>query len=147
MAQDLHTARAPRDQEGHQVEAGRAQPAVLDLDHDGLRILVREEGAHRATREYLESLQGPDYAAKKARVEHLYAIADGEVPNYGRANGRTSPLRGPRVLSLRYFNPVGADPQLRTGLQLKRPSHALGVLIQAHEEGRLFLVTGTDYPT
>ncbi|MGW4599291.1 UDP-glucose 4-epimerase GalE [Streptomyces sp. NPDC004457] len=56
-------------------------------------------------------------------------------------------VAGPRVLSLRYFNPVGADPQLRTGLQLKRPSHALGVLIQAHEEGRPFPVTGTDYPT
>ncbi|MFI9599085.1 UDP-glucose 4-epimerase GalE [Streptomyces sp. NPDC052043] len=56
-------------------------------------------------------------------------------------------VTGPRVLSLRYFNPVGADPQLRTGLQLKRPSHALGVLIQAHDEGRPFPVTGTDYPT
>ncbi|MFD6936237.1 UDP-glucose 4-epimerase GalE [Streptomyces goshikiensis] len=52
-----------------------------------------------------------------------------------------------RVLSLRYFNPVGADPQLRTGLQLRRPSHALGVLIQAHQEGRPFPVTGTNYPT
>nr|WP_234311448.1 NAD-dependent epimerase/dehydratase family protein [Streptomyces alboflavus] len=51
---------------------------------------------------------------------------------------------GPRVLSLRYFNPIGADPKLRTGLQLKRPSHTLGVLIQAHEEGRPFPVTGTD---
>ncbi|MFF8476038.1 UDP-glucose 4-epimerase GalE [Streptomyces sp. NPDC015414] len=56
-------------------------------------------------------------------------------------------LAGPRVLSLRYFNPVGADPELRTGLQLRRPSHALGVLIQAHEEGHPFPVTGTDYPT
>ncbi|MFG3256891.1 UDP-glucose 4-epimerase GalE [Streptomyces sp. NPDC048172] len=56
-------------------------------------------------------------------------------------------VAGPRVLSLRYFNPVGADPELRTGLQLKRPSHALGVLIQAHEEGRPFPVTGMDYPT
>ncbi|MFI9065609.1 UDP-glucose 4-epimerase GalE [Streptomyces sp. NPDC053429] len=54
---------------------------------------------------------------------------------------------GPRVLSLRYFNPVGADPKLRTGLQLKRPSHALGVLIQAHQEGRPFPITGTNYPT
>ncbi|MEV5570103.1 UDP-glucose 4-epimerase GalE [Spirillospora sp. NPDC052269] len=52
-----------------------------------------------------------------------------------------------RVLSLRYFNPVGADPELRTGLQLKRPSHALGVLIQAHQEGRPFPITGTNYPT
>jgi UDP-glucose 4-epimerase len=56
-------------------------------------------------------------------------------------------LAGPRVLSLRYFNPIGADPKMRTGLQLKRPSHALGMLIQAHQEGRAFPVTGTDYPT
>ncbi|MGN5385523.1 NAD-dependent epimerase/dehydratase family protein [Streptomyces sp. JL7001] len=56
-------------------------------------------------------------------------------------------VAGPRVLSLRYFNPVGADPELRTGLQLKRPSHALGVLIQAHQEGRPFPITGTTYPT
>ena len=56
-------------------------------------------------------------------------------------------VAGPRVLSLRYFNPVGADPELRTGLQLKRPSHALGVLIRAHQEGRPFPITGTNYPT
>ncbi|GHG80437.1 UDP-glucose 4-epimerase GalE [Streptomyces griseocarneus] len=52
-----------------------------------------------------------------------------------------------RVLSLRYFNPVGADPKMRTGLQLKRPSHALGMMIQAHREGTAFPVTGTNYPT
>jgi UDP-glucose 4-epimerase len=52
-----------------------------------------------------------------------------------------------RVLSLRYFNPIGADPKLRTGLQLRRPTHALGKIIQAYEEGIPFQVTGTDYPT
>ncbi|WP_069462664.1 UDP-glucose 4-epimerase GalE [Actinacidiphila rubida] len=52
-----------------------------------------------------------------------------------------------RVLSLRYFNPIGADPQMRTGLQLRKPSHALGVLITAHEQGIPFTVTGTDWPT
>jgi UDP-glucose 4-epimerase len=52
-----------------------------------------------------------------------------------------------RVLSLRYFNPIGADPKMRTGLQLPRPTHALGKMIQAQEEGIPFLVTGTDYPT
>ncbi|MCX5095812.1 GDP-mannose 4,6-dehydratase [Streptomyces sp. NBC_00365] len=56
-------------------------------------------------------------------------------------------VAGPRVLSLRYFNPVGADPELRTGLQIKRPSHALGILIQAHQDGRPFPITGTNYPT
>jgi UDP-glucose 4-epimerase len=52
-----------------------------------------------------------------------------------------------KVLSLRYFNPIGADPKMRTGLQLARPSHALGKLIQAAEEGTPFNITGTDYPT
>ncbi|MCX4795978.1 UDP-glucose 4-epimerase GalE [Streptomyces sp. NBC_01242] len=56
----------------------------------------------------------------------------------------TQPLR---VLSLRYFNPIGADPKMRTGLQLRRPSHGLGKMIQAQEEGTAFQVTGTGYPT
>jgi UDP-glucose 4-epimerase len=52
-----------------------------------------------------------------------------------------------RVLSLRYFNPIGADPKMRTGLQLPRPTHGLGQMIQAQRDGVPFLVTGTDYPT
>jgi UDP-glucose 4-epimerase len=52
-----------------------------------------------------------------------------------------------RVVSLRYFNPIGADPKLRTGLQTRMPSHALGKLIDAHKSGEPFRITGTDYPT
>ncbi|MEU4618790.1 UDP-glucose 4-epimerase GalE [Actinoplanes sp. NPDC023801] len=52
-----------------------------------------------------------------------------------------------RVLSLRYFNPIGSDPKMRTGLQLRSPSHALGKLIEVYREGRPFPVTGIDYPT
>lgn len=52
-----------------------------------------------------------------------------------------------RILSLRYFNPIGADPAMRTGLQLRRPSHALGKMIEAYEEGTPFRITGTGYPT
>ena len=52
-----------------------------------------------------------------------------------------------RVLSLRYFNPVGADPQLRTGLQTPLPSHALGKLIEAHRGSEPFRITGTGWPT
>jgi UDP-glucose 4-epimerase len=36
---------------------------------------------------------------------------------------------------------------MRTGLQLARPTHALGKLIQAHAGGVPFQITGTDYPT
>jgi UDP-glucose 4-epimerase len=52
-----------------------------------------------------------------------------------------------RVISLRYFNPIGADPKLRTGLQTKEASHVLGKMIAAATSGREFHVTGTDWPT
>ncbi len=76
---------------------------------------------------------GSPYARTKALCEAMFAdIAAG------------TPLR---VVSLRYFNPIGADPELRTGLQTRYPTHALGKLIEAHETGRPFEITGTDYPT
>jgi UDP-glucose 4-epimerase len=76
---------------------------------------------------------GSPYARTKAVCEGMFAdIAAG------------TPLR---IMSLRYFNPIGADPKLRTGLQAPYPTHALGKLIQAHESGRPFEITGTDYPT
>ncbi len=52
-----------------------------------------------------------------------------------------------RVLSLRYFNPIGADPLLRSGLQVPMPTHAMGKMIEAQEAGTAFTITGTDYPT
>jgi UDP-glucose 4-epimerase len=52
-----------------------------------------------------------------------------------------------RVISLRYFNPIGSDPQLRTGLQVPEPSHALGKMLQARRDGTPFQVTGVDWPT
>jgi UDP-glucose 4-epimerase len=52
-----------------------------------------------------------------------------------------------QVLSLRYFNPVGADPKMRTGLALRAPTHALGKMIAAHQQGVPFAITGTDWPT
>ncbi|MGW8482806.1 UDP-glucose 4-epimerase GalE [Microbacterium sp. NPDC055903] len=52
-----------------------------------------------------------------------------------------------RVISLRYFNPVGADPKMRTGLQNPEPTHALGRLMHAYRESTPFTVTGTRWPT
>ncbi|WP_406086685.1 UDP-glucose 4-epimerase GalE [Kitasatospora purpeofusca] len=54
---------------------------------------------------------------------------------------------GTRVVALRYFNPIGADPQLRTGLQDLAPSHALGKLIEAHVNSTPFTITGVDWDT
>ena len=55
---------------------------------------------------------------------------------------------GMHGIALRYFNPIGADPQLRSGLQNKNPSHAIGRLVDV-QMGRIpeFTITGTDYPT
>jgi UDP-glucose 4-epimerase len=52
-----------------------------------------------------------------------------------------------RVMSLRYFNPIGAEAEFRTGLQLASPTHALGKLIEAHNDRVPFKITGVDYPT
>jgi UDP-glucose 4-epimerase len=52
-----------------------------------------------------------------------------------------------KIMSLRYFNPIGADPKLRTGLQVREPTHALGQLVLAMQAGIPFRITGTDYPT
>ncbi|MDQ1249920.1 MAG: UDP-glucose 4-epimerase [Actinomycetota bacterium] len=51
------------------------------------------------------------------------------------------------VVSLRYFNPVGCDPLMRTGLQDPTPTHALGKLIEAFQKREPFMVTGVDWPT
>jgi len=55
---------------------------------------------------------------------------------------------GMQGIALRYFNPIGADPQLRTGLPLKNPTHAIGKLVDV-QMGRIpeFTITGTDYET
>jgi UDP-glucose 4-epimerase len=73
------------------------------------------------------------YARTKAVCEAMFADI-----------AASQPLR---VLSLRYFNPIGAEPKMRTGLQLARPTHALGRMIASDEEGVPFTITGTDWPT
>jgi UDP-glucose 4-epimerase len=52
-----------------------------------------------------------------------------------------------RALSLRYFNPIGADPALRSGLQVRHPTHLLGTLLTASANGTAFPLTGIDWPT
>ena len=53
-----------------------------------------------------------------------------------------------RGIALRYFNPIGADPRMRTGIHVDQPSHVLGKLVDV-ALGKLpeFQITGTDWPT
>lgn len=55
---------------------------------------------------------------------------------------------GMKGIALRYFNPIGADPQMRSGMHIKEPSHILGRLVAvALGEAPVFHITGTDWPT
>jgi transposase len=56
-----------------------AEGVVDDISHEGLRTLLREEGVSFQRIKTWKASADPQYAAKKARIEHLYAIADGEV--------------------------------------------------------------------
>jgi transposase len=52
---------------------------VDDISHEGLRVLLRDEGVSFQRIKTWKTSKDPEYETKKARVEHLYAIADGEV--------------------------------------------------------------------
>ena len=56
-----------------------AEGVVDDISHEGLRVLLREQGVSFQRLKTWKASKDPDYQVKKARVEHLYAIADGEV--------------------------------------------------------------------
>jgi hypothetical protein len=56
-----------------------AEGVVADISHEGLRTLLREEGVSLRRMKTWKAWKDPDYAAKKARIEHLYAIAGREV--------------------------------------------------------------------
>jgi UDP-glucose 4-epimerase len=53
-----------------------------------------------------------------------------------------------RGVVLRYFNPIGSDPDLEVGVQSRNPSHVLGRLVMAARgDIPVFTITGTDHPT
>ena len=55
---------------------------------------------------------------------------------------------GLRAIILRYFNPIGSDPDLESGIYAKEPSHVLGQLVMAARGQKdAFTITGTDNPT
>jgi transposase len=53
-----------------------AEGVVEDISHEGLRTLLREEGVTFQRLKTWKVSKDPHYAAKKARIEYLYAIAD-----------------------------------------------------------------------
>jgi UDP-glucose 4-epimerase len=53
-----------------------------------------------------------------------------------------------RAIILRYFNPVGSDPDLESGIYAREPSHVIGQLVMAARGLKdTFTITGVDHPT
>lgn len=53
-----------------------------------------------------------------------------------------------RAIILRYFNPIGADPDLETGYHLRDATHVVPLMAQtALGQRDVFTITGTDHPT
>lgn len=77
---------------------------------------------------------GSPYARTKAMIESI--IAD-----YCACYD----MRG---IALRYFNPIGADPRMRSGSYVKNPSHLLGSLVKSlNSSKKEFTITGTEWDT
>jgi len=150
-------------------------PDVAAVVHCAARIVVPESVAHPAgyyDNNVVGTLRLAQHLAARGCTRLLFSSSASiyASPEGGSAVDETAPLAPSspyarskamaeqiladvaaagdlRVLSLRYFNPIGADPLLRTGLQHRLPTHALGRLITAHESGTPFTVAGTDWPT
>ncbi|MFV9452215.1 IS630 family transposase [Rhodococcus sp. NM-2] len=79
-----------------------AEGVVDDISHEGLRVLLREEGVSFQKVKTWKRSKDPEYAVKKARVEHLYAIADREVV--------PEPSEPEVVFCLDEFGPLNLQP-------------------------------------
>lgn len=124
----------------YENNVGKATTCVRALAERGVkRVLLSSTAAMYAADEDLlvdeQSVCEPSspYAASKWMLERV--LADAAAAGLIQAT------------SLRYFNPIGADPKLRTGLQNPAPSHALGKMISAYQAGEPFTVTGVEWPT
>jgi len=73
------------------------------------------------------------YSRSKLMVEQILA-------DYCSASGM-------RALILRYFNPIGADPELRSGHPAAQPTHVLGRLVGATMRKEPFYLTGVSWRT
>lgn len=104
------------------------------------RVLFSSSASVYATLEGFEATEdsplapGSPYARTKAMMESV-------LIDMAAANDL-------RTIILRYFNPIGSDPDLESGVHVREPSHVLGQLVRAAQgQQDHFTITGTDHPT
>jgi transposase len=79
-----------------------AEGVVDDISIEGLRDILRTEGVSFQRIKTWKTSRDPDYQVKKARIEHLYAIADGDViPEPGEPTV---------IFSMDEFGPLNLQP-------------------------------------
>ncbi|CAN5633157.1 UDP-glucose 4-epimerase GalE [soil metagenome] len=104
------------------------------------RVLFSSSASLYATKEGFEVTEedpvdpGSPYARTKRMIEQVLTDLAGATDL--------------RAVILRYFNPIGSDPDLESGIYVKEPSHVLGQLVlAARGQKPSFTITGTDLPT
>ena len=95
-----------------------AEGVVDDISHEGLRVLLREEGvSFQVIKTFKTCATTPTFEAKKNRVlEHLYDIADGK-----RGTGRRRPDGGDLHGRVRAAEPAAASWQAVGGGRHQHP--------------------------
>lgn len=93
---------------------------------------------------YHTTLDGSVDESSPVRPESLYARTKLLVE---QILGDVAVARPMRAVSLRCFNPIRADPRMRTGLQRVQPTRALGKIVVAHLNGETFSITAVSWPT
>jgi transposase len=79
-----------------------AEGVVDDISHEGLRLLLREEGVSFQAIKTFKASNDPDFEAKKNRVLELYDIADGRA--------EPGPEDPTVVLCMDEFGPLNLQP-------------------------------------
>ncbi len=79
-----------------------AEGVVDDISHEGLRLLLREEGVSFQAVKTWKTSTDPDFEAKKNRVLELYAFADGR--------GEPGPGDPTVVICMDEFGPLNLQP-------------------------------------
>jgi transposase len=79
-----------------------AEGVVDDISHEGLRVLLREEGVSFQVIKTFKASNDPDFEAKKNRILELYAIADGRT--------ETGPGEPTVVICMDEFGPLNLQP-------------------------------------
>jgi len=129
------------------------EPALY-YDYNIVRSLaffnsVLRNGCHRIVFSSSASIYE---SASELKIDETRPV--GPLSPYGRTKAMSEEIlrdlsnaTALRTISLRYFNPIGADPELRTGPHHRDASHVLGRLFAAARQNVKFTITGTDFDT